>query len=97
MSFVDSLADEVTTPWEQVLIRNGRSALAALASGRLCIEGEQKSYGFTQLKKIERLGYLPHVNFRLTHDELIRRQNGGSHVCSGRQDTDEFRSEVLQP
>lgn len=79
--FVDSLADDVTTPWEQVLIRNGRSALAALANGRLCIEGEQKTYGLSQLKKIERLGYLPHVNFRLTHDELIWRQNGGSHVC----------------
>ncbi|WP_312302457.1 hypothetical protein [Diaphorobacter nitroreducens] len=80
MEFVDSLADDVTTPWEQVLIRNGRSALAALANGRLCIEGEQKSYGLSQLRKIERLGYLPHVNFRLTHDELIRRQNGESHV-----------------
>ena len=99
-AFVDSLADNVTTPWEQVLIKNGRSALAALASGRLCIQGEQKTYSFTQLKKIERLGYLPHVNFRLTHDELIRRQDGESHVHTvndGPRASESAHSDFHQP
>ena len=78
-AFVDSLGDEVTTEWEKVLLRNGRSVLAALATGRLRIEGEQKDSGFMQLRKIERLGYLPHINFRLTHNELVRRQIEESH------------------
>lgn len=75
-----TLGHELITPWEQVLLRNGRATLAALANGLLCIQGEAKAHGFRQLQKIERLGYLPHVNFRLTHDELLRRQNGESKV-----------------
>jgi len=80
--FVNSLVDEIMTPWERVLIKNGRAALASLANGRLRIEGEEKSYGLMQLKRIERLGYLPHVNFRLTSEELNRRKESNSQAHS---------------
>ncbi|WP_208934008.1 TniQ family protein [Paracidovorax avenae] len=71
---LDTLGDDVVTPWEQILLDNGRATLATLATGKLKIQGNADTYGFRQLKKIERLGYLPHVNFRLTYEELLRRQ-----------------------
>ena len=72
--FVNSLADEIMTPWERVQIKNGRAALASLANGRLRFQGEEKIHSFMQLKRIERLGYLPHINFRLTPEELLHRK-----------------------
>ena len=74
---LDTLGNELITPREQVLLNNGRAALAALTKGQLSIQGQTKTHGFAQLKRIERLGYLPHINFRLTPDELLRRNRHG--------------------
>lgn len=87
-TFVGSLEeDDLTTPREQALTSNGRSVLAALLCGRLRMKGVPKIYSFKQLKNIELLGYLPHVNFQLSHDELLRRKKGESHahVVTGEQ------------
>jgi hypothetical protein len=73
---VSNLSEDWITAWEQVLLSNGRATLATLARGKLQIRGDNKERGFMHLKNIERLGYLPHVNFRLTHPELSRRQKG---------------------
>lgn len=69
----DTLNDQYTTLRERVLLGNGRATLAALAKGTLRIDGREMTFGYRQLKLIERLGYLPHVNFRLTQDTLRRR------------------------
>lgn len=73
-------ADDIMTPWEQMLVKNGRAALAALLNGQLRIQEKDQTHDFMQLIEIEQFGCLPHVNFRLTHEELIRRQEGESHV-----------------
>jgi hypothetical protein len=65
---------------KRVQVKNGRAALASLANGRLRVQGEEKIHSFMQLIRIERLGYLPHVNFRLTPEELLRRQKAASDV-----------------
>ncbi len=71
---VDTLAQELTTPWEQALLNNGRAALAALVLGKVQVQGEEKPHGLRRLKSIERQGFLPHAaQFRLTHDEMMRR------------------------
>ena len=67
------LVDQYTTLQERVLLGNGRATLAALATGNLHIGGRTMTFGHQQLRLIERLGYLPHADFRLTHDELMRR------------------------
>jgi len=73
---VDTLAQELITPWEQALLNNGRAALAALAVGTLRVQGEPKVQGLNRLRAIERQGFLPHAaQFRLTHEEMMRRHD----------------------
>lgn len=73
---VDTLAQELITPWEQVLLNNGRAALAALAVGALRVQGEPRVQGLNRLKAIERQGFLPHAaQFRLNHEEMMRRHD----------------------
>lgn len=69
----NTLVDQYTTLKERVLLGNGRATLAALATGSLHIGGRSMSFGHQQLGLIERLGCLPHTDFHLTHDELMRR------------------------
>jgi len=72
---VRTLDSKLITPWEQALLNNGRAALAALAVGRLRVQGESKAQGFIRLRAIEKQGFLPHASrFGLTHEEMMRRR-----------------------
>lgn len=72
---IDTLDQEFTTPWEQMLLNNGRAAVAALAIGKLQIQGDDQVYGLNRLKLLEQQGFLPHAaQFRLTHAEMLRRR-----------------------
>lgn len=68
-----TLVKELLSPWELMLLRNGRAALSALANGRLEIGGQGRFEDYMYLQKIDRLGLLPHLNFQLTHGQLVQR------------------------
>ncbi|MDP3522526.1 MAG: TniQ family protein [Hydrogenophaga sp.] len=72
-SAIGSIKPDLISSWEETLLNNGRAVLAALAEGSLHFPGESRSRSFLRIKKIERLGFLPHKNFRLTQDELLHR------------------------
>ena len=71
---VGSLHQDLTTPWEQILLNNGRATLAALANGKLRVQGDEKIYGLSRLKSMEQQGFLPHSDkFSLSSAEMLRR------------------------
>lgn len=66
-----TLDADLLTPWERVVMRNGRALLAALLTKRV-IFGE-RTFTTAALRRIEKRGLLPHRHFHLDAAEIRRR------------------------
>jgi len=63
------------TEWERVLLRNGRAVLAALYTREVQVTCQGDRTGVRRLKKLDRLGLLPHGLDWLTPAHLRERQD----------------------
>jgi len=61
------------TPWERVVLENGRALLAALYRQEVRIESSPHTFPLGAVRRLEKRGLLPHDHFKLTSLEVIRR------------------------
>ena len=67
------LNSTVLTPWEKVLLDNGRALLAALYRREIWIEDQRFGFSVRGVRRIEKQGLLPHDHFGLESAEIGRR------------------------
>lgn len=63
----------LTTPWELTLLKNGRAVLAALLHRHFFLEEQAEEFSLKGLRRIQKLGILPHDHFQLDQAEMLRR------------------------
>lgn len=70
----NSLDPSLLAPWEETVMDNGRAVLSALFHRYIYVDGVGERFSLNGLKRFQRRGLLPHENFSLTHDEVVRRR-----------------------
>ncbi|QIM52743.1 TniQ family protein [Hydrogenophaga crocea] len=72
---IGTFSFSLLTPWEEVVLKNGRATLAALLHRKVRIEGNPAHFSLGGLRRVMKMGILPHDHFTLDHDEMLRRRS----------------------
>lgn len=69
----DTLDFSLLSPWELIMLKNGRAVLSALLHRRVHLNDRRETSPIKKLRSLREMGLLPHDHFHLDHSEIMLR------------------------